>query len=132
MIYIGNFIHTTNQEQKDEGSRRHGEFSMIVETDKAEVAIQMFKKRLVEYRETSDFFEGRCSIFFTQLLEFESFPKRRAIMLNYISYAGDPMMPFIGCSIPSEETNGCRIYDWKDKEPEVDGQKERAFLEFEV
>ena len=51
-------------------------------------------------------------------------------MLNLKSTVGDPLLPFIGCSIPSDQTNACRIYDWKNNEPEIDGSNEKLFLEF--
>ena len=130
MIYIGHFLHTTNQEEKDERNRRRGEFSMIVGADDPKLAVEHFKQRLIEYRQSSDFFQGDCAIFFTQLVEFENPPQKRPVMLNYKSYAGDPILPFIGCTAPSEAEDGCRIYDWRDNEPEIDGQKERIFLEF--
>ena len=30
MIYIGKFLHTTNQQEKNEDKRRHGEFNLVV------------------------------------------------------------------------------------------------------
>jgi len=52
------------------------------------------------------------------------------MMLNFKSVAGDPMMPFIGCSLPTEETDWCSIYEWKDDKPEINGQAELLFLGF--
>jgi hypothetical protein len=130
MIYIGHFLHTTNQEEKDERNRRHGEFSMIVGADDPKLAADQFKQRLMEYRQRSDFFQGECAIFFAHLVELESLPRKRPVMLNYKSYAGDPLMPFIGCTAPTDTEDGCRIYDWQDNEPEIDGQKGNSFLEF--
>jgi hypothetical protein len=40
-------------------------------------------------------------------------------------------MPFIRCSVPGGDTDGCRIFDWHDNQPEVDGEKETLFLAFE-
>jgi hypothetical protein len=86
--------------------------------------------RIEELRDKGDFFEGQTSIYFIQLLEFDRFPRNQALMLNLKSTAGDPLMPFIGCSIPSDQSNACRIYDWKNNEPEIDGTNEKLFLEF--
>jgi hypothetical protein len=130
MIYIGEFFYTNNQQEAEEQDRRHGEFNLIVEADHSEQAITLFRERIIEFREASDFFEGDCSIFFIRLLEFENFPRTKALMLNYKSTAGDPLMPFIGCTIPSDQTDSCRIYSWKEKQPEIDGQNENLFLEF--
>ncbi|MBW2356223.1 MAG: hypothetical protein JRF23_05550 [Deltaproteobacteria bacterium] len=85
MIYIGYFVHVTNQEQVDEADRRHGEFHMAVEADD----------------------------------------------VTYKSVAGDPLMPFIRCSVPGSDTDGCRIFDWQNNQPEVDGEKETLFMAFE-
>jgi hypothetical protein len=130
MIYIGHFLHTTNQEQRDERHRRHGEFSMIVEAEDPKQAADEFKKRLMEYRRKSDFFQGESTIFFAHLVEFESLSRKKPVMLNYKSYIGDPLMPFIGCTAPTDTEDGCRIYDWQDNKPEIDGQKGPVFLEF--
>ena len=130
MIYIGEFFHLTNQEEVNETDRRHGEFNLIVEAPDAQRATDLFKRRIVEFRSRSEFFMGECKIFFIRLLEFADFPRSRALMLNYKSTAGDPVMPFIGCTIPTDQTDACRIYDWKDNAPEIDGRNERLFLEF--
>ena len=131
MIFFGEFFLLTNQEELEEGDRRHGEFNLIVETHDTKTAINMFKQRIIEFRQQSQFFTGDCKIFFIRLLEFDNFPQARAMMLNYKSTAGDPIMPFIGCTIPSDQEDACRIYNWKDNAPEVDGQNETLFLEFQ-
>jgi hypothetical protein len=130
MIYIGEFFHLTNQEEVEERDRRYGEFNLLVDAQDTQTAIKFFKQRIIEFRQKSEFFSGDCKIFFVRLLEFENFPRNKALMLNYKSTAGDPMMPFIGCTIPTDQTEGCRIYDWKDNAPTVDGQDENLFLEF--
>ena len=130
MIYIGEFFHLVNQQEIEEKDRRHGEFNLIVEADNNETAIQMFRERIIEFRDSSEFFEGDCSIFFIRLLEFENFPRTKALMLNFKSTAGDPLMPFIGCTIPSDQTDSCKIYNWENNRPQIDGQHENLFLEF--
>jgi len=130
MIYIGNFFLVTNQEEAQENDRRHGEFTMIIEADTDQAAIQKFRERICYYRETSDLFQGDCSVYFVQLMEFDTLPSSEALMLNYKSYAGDPIMPFIGCSIPNEKTDGCRIHTWNENIPKSDGTDEQLFIQF--
>ena len=130
MIYIGNFIYLSNQEIEAESDRRHGEFNLIVEADDFQNAVTMFKERIMELKETTGFFEGRSSIFFNQLLEFDRFSRHRAVLLNVKSVAGDPIMPFIGCTLPSEMTDDCRIFQWEEESPKIDGVKEAPFLVF--
>jgi len=130
MIFIGKFFYLTNQQEIEEQERRHGEFDLIVEAQEGEDAFMKFKQRIGELRDKGDFFQGQTRIFFIQLLEFDRFPRHQALMLNLKSTAGDPLMPFIGCSIPSDQADACRIYDWKNNEPEIDGQNEKLFLEF--
>ena len=130
MIFIGKFFYLTNQQEIEEQERRHGEFDLIVEAQEGEDAFMKFKQRIDELRDKGDFFQGQTRIFFIQLLEFDRFPRHQALMLNLKSTAGDPLMPFIGCSIPSDQADACRIYDWKNNEPEIDGQNEKLFLEF--
>ena len=130
MIYIGEFFHLTNQEEVDERDRRHGEFNLVVEAFETQSAINMFKQRIVEFRQNSEFFMGECKIFFIRLLEFENFPQTKALMLNYKSMAGDPVMPYISCSTPNGETDGCRILNWMQNRPEIDGEDANLFMAF--
>jgi len=130
MLFIGNFNYVSNQEEALDADRRHGEFNLMIEADSAEVALEMFKSRITALRKLRDFFTGDCSIFFAQLLDFEGLPRTEAMILNYKSYAGDPVMPFIGCIIPSDQVDACRIHSWEGNTPEIDGQNQKVFLEF--
>ncbi|MFZ7128636.1 MAG: hypothetical protein ACOWWM_20985 [Desulfobacterales bacterium] len=130
MIYIGKFYYLTHQQEIEEKDRRHGEFDLIIEADGVQNAYDAFKERIQEVREKSDFFGGQSTVYFIQLMEFDRFPRSQALMLNFKSMAGDPLMPFIGCSLPSDQGDACRIHDWKNNEPEIDGQNEKLFLEF--
>ena len=130
MIYIGNFLHLTNQEEASDTERRHGEFNLIVQADTRDAAIGRFKERIQKQRDISGFFQGDCSIYFVELLEFEKIPETEAMVLNFKSIAGDPLMPFIACSVPTEQTDACRIFDWSNKELEVDGNNKKLFLTF--
>ncbi|MBW1698063.1 MAG: hypothetical protein JRH18_19900 [Deltaproteobacteria bacterium] len=132
MKFIGIFVHLTNQEQPSEENRRHGEFVLMVDAESPEQALRMFRDRIVEFRENSQFFDGLCKIFLLQLFEFDDFPKARAMMLNYKSIAGDPLMPFINCVAPSDQEDWCSIHDWRNNWPNVDGQLEKLFLEFKA
>ncbi|MEA3232428.1 MAG: hypothetical protein U9Q05_11805 [Thermodesulfobacteriota bacterium] len=130
MIYIGNFLVLTNQEKIEVRDRRHGEFNLIVEAPGALAAIVFFKECIVEYRRKNDFFQGDCSFFLIQLLEFDRLPVNKAILVTYKSTVGDPIIPYISCLVPGEDTDSCRIFDWKEKRPQIDGQAENLFLEF--
>jgi hypothetical protein len=130
MIYIGNFLHITNQEEKEEQNRRHGNFNLIVEANNYEEAMEKFKTQILKLRSNSDFFKGKCVLFFTQLFEFDKIPKKEAMMLNYKSVAGDPVMPFIGCSLPTNRSDRCKIYNWQENIPEIEGKNATVFMEF--
>jgi len=132
MYFIGNFVLSTNQEEVMEVDRRHGEFSLIIDANTPVTALKKFRDKIVNYRATSDFFQGDCSIYLIQLFEFDRFPVEEAMMLNYKSTAGDPLMPFIRCSLPSDMTESCRLFDWENNAPEIDGQKEKLFVAFEA
>ena len=132
MIYIGKFIHATNQQNTQETDRRHGEFNLFIEADDENSAIDKFKKRINEFRETSDLFEGDCFIYMVHLLELEDFPKEKARMLYYKSIAGDPVMPYISCWAPSGEADGCKILNWMENRPEIDGQDTNVFIHFKA
>ena len=132
MIYIGSFLHTTNQQEALEADRRHGEFNLFIEAADRESALHLFRERILYFRKTTDLFEGECRIFLSRLLEFDAMPKKQAILTNYKSVAGDPLMPYIGCSHPSDDTDGCRIIDWNDNTPEIDGRDGHLFMTFEA
>ncbi len=131
MIYIGNFLHLTNQQETEEENRRHGGFNLLVEAENHETAIELFKEQIVKLRGRSEFFDGKCSIYFTHLFEFDSMPKTEAMMINYKSIAGDPIMPFIGCSLPTDKSDACKIFNWEDNIPEIEGKNENVFIEFQ-
>ena len=130
MLYIGKFLHVTNQQHTEESERRHGEFNLIVQAQNSREAIEYFKERIIDSRENSDLFEGDCIIYLAHLLEMEAFPSERAKMLYYKSVAGDPVMPYISCSAPNGETDGCRILNWMKNRREIDGADADLFLEF--
>ena len=130
MLYIGKFLHMTNQQKAEESERRHGEFNLIVQAENDEAAVERFKERIVDSRENSDLFEGDSSIYIVHLLELEEFPSNRARVLYYKSIAGDPIMPYISCSTPDGETDGCRILNWMKNRPEIDGEDANLFIEF--
>ena len=130
MIFIGNFLFVSNQGSTSAADRRHGDFALIVEAPSSNEAITMFRERITEYKKENRFFDGACKFFFVKLMEFNKFPTSQAFMINLKSYAGDPVLPFIECAIPSEETDGCKISDWSENQPHIDGKHERVFLEF--
>jgi hypothetical protein len=132
MIYIGKFLHATNQQKTKEEDRRHGEFNLIIEAEDQNSAIEKFKERINEFRENSDLFEGDCFIYMVHFLELEEFPQDRARMLYYKSIAGDPIMPYISCSAPSGEADGCKILNWMENRPELDGENTNVFIHFEA
>ncbi len=130
MIYMGNFLYLSNQEKDLASDRRHGEFNLVVESENIETAVDLFKAEITQLRQAREFFEGDCAIFINQFLGFERFSAQKATMVNYKSIAGDPVMPFIGCTLPVDESDDCRIYEWKDTHLEVDSQKSKLFIEF--
>ena len=130
MIYIGKFLHATDQQNTTETDRRHGEFNLIIEAESEDSAIEKFKERITEFRATSDLFQGDCFIYMVHFLELQEFPRDRARMLYYKSIAGDPVMPYISCSAPSGEAEGCRILNWMENRPEIDGQDANVFIHF--
>ncbi len=132
MIYIGKFLHATNQQETEESERRHGEFNLIIEAENQDAAVEKFKERISGFRDSSDLFQGDCSIYMVHLLELSEFPKDNARMLYYKSIAGDPIMPYISCSAPSGESEGCRILNWMERTPELDGQDANLFIHFKA
>jgi hypothetical protein len=130
MIYIGKFLHATDQQNTVETDRRHGEFNLIIEAEDENSAIDKFKERIEGFRGSSDLFQGDCFIYMVHFLELKEFSKDKARMLYYKSIAGDPVMPYISCSAPSGEAEGCKILNWMENRPEIDGQDTNVFIHF--
>lgn len=130
MIYIGKFLHTTNQQEKSESQRRHGEFNLIVSAADKHAALDMFKQRIGEARSATGLLEGDATIYLLHILEMEDLPESRARMFDYQSVAGDPTMPVISCQAPAGEHDGCRILNWQNNRPGVDGQTAQPFMKF--
>ena len=131
MIYIGKFLHATNQQNRSRSKRRHGEFSLLVSALSKKTAVEQFKKFITETRESTDFFEGDCRIYLVHILEMKKVPSDRPRLFNFQSIIGDPAMPRISCQAPSDETDGCRILDWQGNRPGVDGQAAIPFMSFQ-
>lgn len=131
MYFIANFQYVTDQQNATENERRHGVFSMMIQAASSEKALEKFRERLVSFRQSATFFEGQCKIFISQLLEFDRVPDEEAVMLNFKSFAGDPVMPFIGCIVPTESNNACTIHEWDENQPMTEGKEDSLFLSFE-
>ena len=131
MYFIANFQHVSDQQFAREEDRRHGSFSMMVAASTSEQALEKFREKLVEFNQATTFFKGKSNIYISQLLEFEKFPKNEAIILNFKSFAGDPIMPFIACVVPTEQSNACSIHEWQQGQPVTEGQKDSLFLHFD-
>ncbi len=130
MYFVANFQHISDQQATDETERRHGSFSMMVESDSMDDALDKFRQRLVSFNESTTFFEGNCTIYITQLLELNSFPKNEAFIVNFKSFAGDPVMPFIACVVPTEQSNACSIHEWQKNRPITEGHEDSVFIKF--
>lgn len=131
MLYIGNFLFVTNQQDTKEDSRRHGSFNMVVDAGSESEALDLFRQRISQYHTESSFFEANCRIFLAHLMEFSSLPQKHAVMLNYKSFAGDPVLPYIECAAPMAENNACRIHEWINNHPSTEGKEDQLFIEFE-
>ena len=131
MYFIGNFQYLSDQEQQNGQDRRYGAFSMMVEADSSEIALEKFRQRLIAFRDSSALFEGRCAVYITQLIEFAKFPVDEAVLLNFASFAGDPILPHISCVVPTEQSDTCSIHEWNNNQPFTEGQRDSLFIEFE-
>jgi hypothetical protein len=130
MFYIANFQHLTDQQSANENDRRHGNFSMMVQAASTDEALTEFRLRLERFRQSSSLFTGRCIIYLQQIVEFDNVPDGGAVLLNYKSYAGDPLMPFISCALPTEQSNACIIHEWEQGQPITEGRQDILFMEF--
>jgi hypothetical protein len=130
MIYIGKFLYTTNQQEPEEAKRRHGEFNLIIAAPSKQGALEKFRQRIESARGQSEFFQGETAIYLLHLLETDRISEESARLFNFQSTAGDPIMPTISCQAPTGEFDGCRILDWQENRPGVDGQSAPPFIKF--
>jgi hypothetical protein len=130
MIYIGKFLHTTSQQEKKESDRRHGEFNLIITAEDKKDALAKFKERIIEMQASTDLFEGKSTVYLEHVLEMKAVPKGRAVLFNFQSVVGDPVMPSISCQAPSGDTDGCKIVDWQKNRPGFDGSAVIPFMNF--
>ena len=130
MIYIGKFLHTSNQQKRKESDRRHGEFHLIVSAADQQEALASFRTRIAEMQATTDFFDGASTVYLEHVLEMKSVPKSRAVLFDFQSVVGDPALPTISCQAPSGDTDGCRIVDWQKNRPGFDGNAVIPFATF--
>lgn len=130
MFFLANFTHVTDQQHDSEEERRHGSFSMLVQTDSVEDAMRLFREKVIEFRNSRSFFTGKCALFISELIEFSHFPLDQVLMLNFKSFVGDPVMPFIACVVPDEQSDACTIHEWRNQTPVTDGRKDSIFIEF--
>lgn len=131
MIYIGNFLYLSGEEKADSSQRRHGEFCLVVDSQTTEEALDRFKEKIAKTRESGEFFEGRCSVFINQLLGVERFSRSQAMMFNFKSQVGDPILPFIGCAHPTSESDDCKVYEWEKSGLKIDEEKGALFMVFQ-
>lgn len=131
MYFIANFQYISDQQSNDETERRHGSFSMMVAADTKDQALNKFRQKLSDYRTTTALFQGKCTVYITQLLEFDKYPEAEAMILNFKSFAGDPIMPFISCVVPTAQNNTCNIHEWQGNHPLTEGQKDSEFIHFD-
>jgi hypothetical protein len=130
MYYIANFQYLSDRQNHNESERRHGDFSIMVEAESSEKALELFRRKLVSFRESSGLFPGDCDIYITQLLEFVNIPDKEAVLFNFRSVAGDPNMPYISCVVPTEQSNACTIHHWNNDQPVTENQPDSLFMEF--
>ncbi|MFP4033014.1 MAG: hypothetical protein ACLFRG_13275 [Desulfococcaceae bacterium] len=130
MIFVAHFLHVSHQQESSDSDRRHGAFHMMIDAEDQEAARARFRERLEQIGRGSGLFEGACRIYLTRMLQFEQPPKNHAVMFSFQSMAGDPVMPYIGCSSPSGETDGCEIIHWEDNVPVMDEQPASPFFSF--
>ena len=64
MIYIGKFLHATDQQRNQEENRRHGEFNLIIEAENEKAALEKFRQRIAELLRRT----GRVTNYETALL----------------------------------------------------------------
>lgn len=132
MIYIGLFTYVSHHEADQETDRRHGEFSLIISADGERAALDLFRERITVFRALSSMFEGECRIYLTRLLRMAEVPQEEALIFDYKSVAGDPVMPYIGCAVPSEISDGCEIVDWHEGIPAIEGREGHLFVSFPI
>jgi hypothetical protein len=133
MIYIGHF---SLDELGPEKEVRHGNFSCVVEADKADVAANEFKGLIFSMKKMNDVFSNIVSVYMADIIEIRDVP-RRAIIKRIQSSVGE-FPKSVNGSLPHVESPGINDYGWAaevgedKKKMDQEGYKEaKPFIKFE-
>lgn len=127
MLYLGHFYFDGEDLSGEESC---GHFTCLAEAADIDAAVKKFKDHIYEMKEGEGLFEGRISIYLDDIIEIEKIPDK-AIAVDFISSSGDPPKS-VGCSLPSENCEGCTVYDWIPEGAEEDEDFEaEPFVQFE-
>ena len=111
MIYIGHF---SFDEIGLEQEVRYGYFSMVVDTDNVEHAVNEFKELILSMKKTEDVFQRIVAVYMEDVIELQHVPKK-AIVTRIQSSVGE-FPKSITRSLPGVVAPGINIYGW---EPDV-------------
>jgi hypothetical protein len=133
MIYIGHF---SFDELGPEKKVRHGNFSCVVEADKADAAANEFKELISSLKKMNDIFSNIVNVYMEDIIEIRDVP-RRAIITRIQSSVGE-FPKSVSKSLPHVESPGINVYGWAPevredkKKMDQEGYKEaKPFIKFE-
>jgi hypothetical protein len=127
MLYLGFFFAV---EQSPRGVVADGEFTVLVDADDAEKALEEFEKKILELRREGDTFSGNCTIHLKSIVGFERVPEK-AVALHCRKFAWyDGSLVSYHKAFLSRVPEGCEVYSAPEGREENEGACLDPFLEF--
>lgn len=130
MLYIGQFSFDElgfNQEA------RHGYFSCIVDAEKPETALDLFKEHIQNLKNSEPIFGNIVAVYIEDIIEIKDIPKK-VILTRFQSSEGQ-FPKSISSSLPSSDTTKIETYRWANDGMDSSGDEEyqeaKPFVQFD-
>jgi len=112
MIYVGHF---SFDEIGKENQARHGYFTCLVEDAEIDRAMQQFKDRIIELKQTHEALRPVAAVYIEDILEFEQIPDRPVI--TRLQSSEGPFPKSISRTLPDHSIQKVQAYGYR---PDVD------------
>ncbi len=127
MIYLGFFF---VDEQSPGGIQASGEFTVLVDAESADKALEKFEKKILALRREGKDFAGDCVIHLKSLIGFPAVPPQAvALHCRKFAWHGGSLVSYYKAFL-SEVPAGCEGYCAPEGDGPGDAQPFEPFLEF--
>lgn len=130
MLYIGHF---SFDELGFDEEARHGYFSCIVDAEKPDTALDMFKDHIKNLKNSEPIFGNIVAVYIEDIIEIKDKPQK-VILTRFQSSEGQ-FPKSISSSLPSSDTSKVESYQWAEDGMEAgenqEYQEAKPFVQFD-